>query len=71
MSEPKCPSCEIVGTKYLVFQESEAQSNGGDAWFNIVHCSECGHVYGVFAKTVLKPSMPNFSPGISSLTPEL
>lgn len=56
MQEPKCPSCSIQGTKYIVSKESEEQSRGGDAWFNIAHCSECGHVYGVFAKTTLSPS---------------
>lgn len=71
MSEPKCPSCNIVGTKNIVAKESVMKSNGGDAWFEIVHCCKCGHVYGVFAKTVLRPSMPSIGSGISSLTPEI
>jgi uncharacterized Zn finger protein len=57
MAEPKCPSCEVVGTSFIVSKDSDEESKGGDAWFNIVHCSECGHVYGVFAKTVLSPSI--------------
>jgi uncharacterized Zn finger protein len=64
MSEPKCPSCEVIGIKYIVSSESDQQSKGGVAWFNIAHCSECGHVYGVFAKTVHKPPMPNLIPNI-------
>lgn len=56
MVEPKCPSCEVVGTKNIVSKESDQQSGNGDAWFDIVHCSQCGYVYGVFAKTTFSPS---------------
>ncbi|MFJ7585615.1 hypothetical protein ACIQXT_29035 [Bacillus cereus] len=38
-------------------KDSVEESRGGDAWFNIAHCDNCGHVYGVFAKTTLKPSV--------------
>ncbi len=56
MAEPKCPSCEVIGTTYIASKDSDEKSQSGDAWFNIVHCSECGHVYGVFAKTVITPA---------------
>lgn len=61
MAEPKCPSCEAIGMQYIVSKDSNEQSKGGDTWFNIVHCSECGHVYGVFSKIVNGPSMPRIS----------
>lgn len=54
--EPKCPDCKIQGLQYIVSSKSDQHSNGGDAWFNIAHCNQCGHVYGVFAKVVLSPS---------------
>ena len=58
VSEPKCPECKIQGKEYIVSVESEQESRGGDAWFNIAHCSKCGHVYGVFAKIVRSPTPP-------------
>jgi len=62
MAEPKCPECKVVGKKHIVSSESDQQSNGGDAWFDIVHCSECGHVFGVFAKVTYSPTRPTFIP---------
>jgi len=57
MSEPKCPACEIVGLNYIVSTPSDEKSGGGDAWFNIAYRSECGHVYGVFAKIIKAPTV--------------
>lgn len=57
MVEPKCPDCKVKGLEYIVSSDSNEESKGGDPWFNIVHCSECGHVYGVFNKVSHKPSM--------------
>lgn len=57
MAEPKCPDCKVQGLKYVVSSESDEKSKGGDAWFDIVHCDECGHVYGVFNKVSLNPSI--------------
>lgn len=62
MSEPKCPECRIVGLTHVISSESNQRSTGDDAWFDVVHCSECGHVYGVFAKVVRQPSFPSLSP---------
>lgn len=61
IAEPKCPECKIQGKKYIVSADSVEESKGGDTWFNIAHCSECGHVYGVFAKVVRSPSVPQVS----------
>lgn len=57
MAEPNCPSCEVVGIEYIVSKDSEEESGNGEAWFNVAYCDNCGHVYGVFAKTVNKPSI--------------
>lgn len=55
MAEPKCPSCEAVGTKYIISKVSDKQSKSGIPLFNIAHCSECGYVYGVFVKFPFTP----------------
>lgn len=59
IAEPKCPECKVQGIKYIVSSDSVEASKSGDTWFNIAHCSECGHVYGVFAKIVRAPTAPN------------
>ena len=51
VAQPKCPACSVQGIEYITSTDSTEQSKGGDTWFNVAHCSECGHVYGVFAKT--------------------
>ncbi len=60
--EPKCPKCEVSGRDHMKDQESLQKSKGGNAWFEIVYCGNCGHVYGVFPKHVLTidvtPSTP-------------
>ena len=61
-AEPVCPSCQLQGRRYIVSSESEEQSYLGDAWFHIAHCSECGHVYGIFTKAArasMKPPFPS------------
>jgi len=57
MVEPKCPDCKVQGLDHIVNSNSKEQSNGGDPWFNIVHCDACGHVYGVFNKISHKPTL--------------
>ena len=65
--QPKCPSCSTQGIEKIVSQDSKELSKGGDAWFNVVYCENCGHVYGVFAKHVLShevkftPKLPNMA----------
>jgi len=55
IAEPKCPECKIQGIKFITKSDSEITSKGGDTWFDIVHCTQCGHVYGVYAKVVYPP----------------
>lgn len=57
MAEPKCPECGVVGLGNIVSEGSAEKSKGGDDWFDVVFCSECGHVYGVFNKISLEPSI--------------
>ncbi|MGG4217299.1 transcriptional regulator [Paenibacillus jamilae] len=57
MAEPKCPECKTVGLEHIVSKESDEKSQGGDPWFDVVHCDECGHVYGVFAKITHQPRL--------------
>ena len=45
-SDPKCPSCGIVGMDYITENPSKTQRGSGDPWFEIVACIKCGHVYG-------------------------
>ena len=45
-SDPKCPSCEIVGMDYISSFSSKQSAQGGSPWFGIVACHKCGHVYG-------------------------
>ncbi|WP_100488291.1 transcriptional regulator [Sporolactobacillus pectinivorans] len=56
MAEPKCPECGIVGMDHIVSEKSIQSSPIGDPWFNVAFCDQCGHIYGVFAKTVNHPS---------------
>ncbi len=52
--EPKCPKCSVVGTDHVVSRKGGAGSSKGKQFvlapFNIIFCSECGHVYGVTAQ---------------------
>lgn len=57
MAKPKCPDCGTIGKEHIVSDESDEKSKGGDPWFNIVYCDECGHVYGVFAKIINGPTI--------------
>lgn len=58
MADPKCPECGISGLEHIVSEESKQHSKGGDPWFEVAYCKECGHVYGVFAKVIHGPSIP-------------
>ena len=61
MAEPRCPKCEIEGIQHIVTIDSDAKSRDGKPWFDVVHCDNCGHVYGVLAKHVFgKGSGPQF-----------
>jgi hypothetical protein len=63
IAKPQCPQCQVKGIEYIVSEDSVEQSGAGDAWFNVAFCSQCGYVYGVFAKVVKKPTFPGLSSG--------
>lgn len=50
-SEPKCPSCSVVGMDHVVSRKGGSGSGRGKQFvlapFNLVLCDTCGHVYGV------------------------
>lgn len=50
MAEPKCPECEVAGMAHIVSKESSERSKTRQPWFLVVHCDQCGHIYGVLAK---------------------
>lgn len=58
VAEPHCPECRISGMDYIVSRESRERSRSKEPWFVVVHCSACGHVYGVLAKHVFSQSTP-------------
>jgi curved DNA-binding protein CbpA len=49
--EPKCPQCAAVGVEHVISRKGGVGSSRGKQFilspFNIIFCSECGHVYGV------------------------
>jgi len=57
-AEPHCPECRIAGMDHIVSRESKERSRSKEAWFIVVHCSGCGHVYGVIAKHVFSHTTP-------------
>jgi hypothetical protein len=65
MAEPKCPECKATGLDKIVSENSKEESQGGDTWFNIVFCSSCGYVYGVFAKHILSHEVKRPMPRIN------
>lgn len=56
LGKPKCPQCGIIGIEHIGSQSSQEQHRSGDAWFEVVFCTDCGHVYGVLTKYVSDPS---------------
>lgn len=58
MADPKCPDCGTSGIEKIVSMPSKERSKEQRAWFNVAHCSECGHVYGIFTKHVFGRSGP-------------
>lgn len=49
--QPQCPKCGVTGTDYIVSRKGGTGAAKGKQFilapFNIVFCSECGHVYGI------------------------
>lgn len=56
MAEPKCPDCSVQGIDYIVTVGSKQEFPDEKPYFNVAHCNNCGHVYGVFAKHVFSYS---------------
>ena len=56
-SGPKCSKCGIEGIVYIASEDSTEQSKGGDTWFNVAYCNQCGHIHGIFNKVVNSPSV--------------
>jgi uncharacterized Zn finger protein len=52
-AQPKCPSCGGEGKEKVISTSSDQKAPGGMAKFEIVHCSDCGHVYGVFPNIMI------------------
>jgi hypothetical protein len=49
--QPHCPKCAVTGTDYIVSRKGGTGAVRGKQFilapFNIIFCSECGHVYGI------------------------
>jgi uncharacterized Zn finger protein len=54
-AQPQCPHCAVSGTDYIVSRKGGTSAGRGKQFvlapFQIIFCSECGHVYGVTAST--------------------
>ena len=54
-AEPKCPSCGVEGLDKIDFawsNQRQPPQGQGAAYFKVVYCGDCGHVYGVLNETV-------------------
>lgn len=47
MKEPKCPSCEIIGTEHITYKINTDQISENAKIFNIAYCTNCGHIYNI------------------------
>ena len=52
MAEPTCPGCSCRGVEHIVSKESAEKSRQREAWFHVVYCDQCGHVYDILNKHV-------------------
>ena len=50
--QPVCPGCSAEGAEFIVSCDSCEQSGSKESKFQIVYCSQCGHVYGVLNKSI-------------------
>jgi ribosomal protein S27E len=47
---------------HIVSKESAERSKTKQPWFLVVHCDQCGHIYGVLAKhTFSQPVTPKLT----------
>lgn len=58
MADPKCPECSAAGMAHIVSKESSERSKTRQPWFLVVHCDQCGHIYGVLAKHTFSQPIP-------------
>ena len=58
MADPKCPECSATGMAHIVSKESSERSKTRQPWFLVVHCDQCGHIYGVLAKHTFSQPVP-------------
>ncbi len=62
MADPKCPACSVAGMEHIISKESAERSKTKQPWFLVVHCDQCGHIYGVMAKhTFSQPVTPKLT----------
>ena len=61
MKEPKCPSCEIIGTEHITYKINIKNTSNTSKKFNIAYCTECGHIYNIFPIDVLS-EIKNIAP---------
>jgi curved DNA-binding protein CbpA len=51
--EPRCPRCSAVGIDHIISRKAGSGASRGKQFiaspFQIVFCSQCGHVYGITA----------------------
>lgn len=52
MSEPVCPKCSANGIGKITCKPCVVETDGGEAMFHVAYCADCGHVYGVFVKSL-------------------
>lgn len=49
--QPQCPNCAVTGSDYIISKKGGTSAARGKQFilapFNIIFCSECGHVYGI------------------------
>ena len=55
MADPRCPSCDVRGMDKIASRPSSEMAKKGQPWFFVAQCTECGHIYGVFAKHTFGP----------------
>ena len=53
-TQPKCPSCQVEGKNHVITTPSDQKAPGGLAKFEIVHCDQCGHVYGMYPNFMIQ-----------------
>lgn len=50
---PVCPECKAHGINYMIKKNSLTMDRQNNPEFEVVYCSECGHVYGVLQTVIV------------------